>query len=418
MPDQSLTREELYALVWSEPMIKVAERFDVSSSYMARFCTLLDIPRPQRGYWARVEAGRTLPIPPLPEAEPDGDLVYSLNSHAVTVERPLPQAPSKSRKRKSKVKTERPSQHPLVKGAKQHFESGRLSYRSDYLKPAKWTLIDLAVTKTGLDKALTFANELFLYLEDRGHRVVLSPNGAGFYRAEVDEREVPKKRQGYYSNNLWSPHRCTVVYVGTVAIGLTIIEMSEEVEVRSVSGKYVRVEDYIPPKRGYDHSWATTREMTTGRLCLQAYSPYGRATWSKRWQEGKKRDLCRQIKTIARELEHAAVDIARMVEEGRRQAERERQQWKIEEAQRRKIEAERRAIEARKKSRDEIFQIISEWDKANQIEQFFRDAEQRVASLDEEERARLLERLKLARELIGSIDALEHFMSWKLPEKR
>jgi len=418
MADQSLTRKELYTLVWAEPMLKVAERFDVSSSYMARFCTLLNIPRPPRGYWARLEAGRTLPIPSLPEAAPEGGREYSLNRHKIIVKRPLPQAPSKSRKRKPRVKAERPSQHPLVKGAKQHFESGHLSHDANYLKPEKWTLIDLAVTKTGLDKALAFANELFTYLEDHGHRVVLSPKGAGFYSDEIDEHEVPKKHRGYYHNNLWRPHRCTVVYIGTVAIGLTIIEMSEEAEVRSVNGKYVRVEDYVPPKRGYDHSWTTTREMATGRLCLQAYSPYCRATWDKRWQESKKRELFRQIKTIARELERAAVDIARMVEEWERQAELERKQWEIESARRRKIEAERRAAEAQKESRDEIFQIISEWGKANQIEQFFRDAEQQAASLGDEEKVRLLERLRLARELVGSIDALDHFLKWKSPEER
>jgi hypothetical protein len=36
-----LTREELYTLVLSEPMLKVADRFGVSSSYMARICGLL-----------------------------------------------------------------------------------------------------------------------------------------------------------------------------------------------------------------------------------------------------------------------------------------------------------------------------------------------------------------------------------------
>jgi len=293
-----------------------------------------------------------------------------------------------------------------------------LSHDADYLKPEKWTLIDLAVTKTGLDKALAFANELFTHLEDRGHRVVLSPKEARFYRTEIDEHEVPKKHRGYYHNDLWCPHRCTVVYIGTVAIGLTIIEMSEEVEVRSVNGKYVRVEDYVPPKRGYDHSWTTTREMATGRLCLQAYSPYCRATWDKRWQESEKRELFRQIKTIASELERAAVDIARMVEEGERQAELQRKRWEIEEVWRCKIEAERRAAEARKESRDEIFQIISEWEKVNQIEQFFRVAEQQAASLGEEDRDRLLERLRLARELVGSIDALDHFLKWKSPEER
>ena len=31
-----VSREELYELVWSVPMIKVAEKFSVSGSYMAR----------------------------------------------------------------------------------------------------------------------------------------------------------------------------------------------------------------------------------------------------------------------------------------------------------------------------------------------------------------------------------------------
>ena len=30
-----ITREELYALVWSQPLTTVCKRFDVSSSYMA-----------------------------------------------------------------------------------------------------------------------------------------------------------------------------------------------------------------------------------------------------------------------------------------------------------------------------------------------------------------------------------------------
>ena len=56
------------------------------------------------------------------------------------------------------------------------------------------------------------------------------------------------KNRGY--NNLWSPWRCTVVYIGTVAIGLTIIEMSEEVEVRYVNGKYIREQDYVSAQTG------------------------------------------------------------------------------------------------------------------------------------------------------------------------
>ncbi len=53
----SLTREELHRLVWSTPMIKVAIELGVSGSYLARVCTALGVPRPERGYWAKVAVG-------------------------------------------------------------------------------------------------------------------------------------------------------------------------------------------------------------------------------------------------------------------------------------------------------------------------------------------------------------------------
>src|SRR4051794_31365814 len=69
-----LTREELYELVWHKPMLRVGERFGVSSSYMARVCSDLHVPRPPRCYWAKLEFGKTVPDrPPLPIARP-GDL--------------------------------------------------------------------------------------------------------------------------------------------------------------------------------------------------------------------------------------------------------------------------------------------------------------------------------------------------------
>lgn len=48
--DSPVSREALYEIVWDAPMLKVAARFGVSSSYMARVCTLLNVPRPERGY--------------------------------------------------------------------------------------------------------------------------------------------------------------------------------------------------------------------------------------------------------------------------------------------------------------------------------------------------------------------------------
>ncbi len=195
--------------------------------------------------------------------------------------------------------------------------------------------------------------------------------------------------------------------------------MSEEVEVRYVNGKYIRESDYVPPKRGENrYTWTTKKDYPTGRLCLQAYSPYWRAKWIKQWRETKKRDLENQIKSIVKEIEQAAGPVARLVEEGERQAEIERQRWEAQQERWRREEAERKAAKALKESREELFQIIDAWAEANRIEEFFHDIEKRAVSLSENERFRISERLKLARKLIGSVDALDYFINWRSPEER
>jgi hypothetical protein len=177
----------------------------------------------------------------------------------------------------------RPDLHPLIIGVKAHFLAGRLAHGAGHLSPAKKLLVDLVVSKTGLDKALAFANPLFLALEANGYRVMIAPHGEQLRLAEVDEHEVPRKSHGDTYSYLWGPVRCTVVYIGTVAIGLTIIEMSERVEARYIKGEFVRLSDNNPPKRGRnsaDYGWTSTHDFPSGRLCLQAYSPYWQANWT------------------------------------------------------------------------------------------------------------------------------------------
>lgn len=412
------TRETLYNLVWSEPMLKVAGRFGVSSSYMARICTLLDVPRPERGYWARLAVGRVKPKPPLPDPPQGVSTEIFVGGHEIKLPKILPRAQSKPRKRKEKVKYVRPSHHALVEDALKDFKPGRFTHELGYIKPDKLKLIDLTVTEKTLERALEFANELFLAFEERGHRVVLNDVGYRFYRASFEIREVPSKQTPYYYDRLWGPYRCTVVYIGTVAIGMTIFETAEEVKVRYVNGKYIRGEDYAPPRHGYDHSWSTTQNYPTGWLRLQAYSPYGRVDWTCQWKETPRKDLLRQVKSIVRILEKEAEEIARRVEEAEHRAELEKQERERQEDQRRIEEAKRRAIQARKDSLVELKQVIDAWGEVNRIEQFFRDAESRAASLEPEEQAHVVERLKLAREMIGSIDALNYFRQWRTPTER
>src|SRR5687767_4174972 len=65
----TLKRQELYQRVWREPMVQLAKAFAMSDVGLAKVCRKHDIPRPPRGYWAKVQNGQKLQRTPLPDAE-------------------------------------------------------------------------------------------------------------------------------------------------------------------------------------------------------------------------------------------------------------------------------------------------------------------------------------------------------------
>jgi hypothetical protein len=62
-----LTREELYNVAWAKPMTEVAQDFQISDRAMAKMCARKQVPVPPRGYWAKKNAGQSVPKLPLSE---------------------------------------------------------------------------------------------------------------------------------------------------------------------------------------------------------------------------------------------------------------------------------------------------------------------------------------------------------------
>lgn len=59
------SRQELYELVWSTPILQLAERFGISDRGLAKACKRFHIAVPGRGYWAKIEAGQPATKTPL-----------------------------------------------------------------------------------------------------------------------------------------------------------------------------------------------------------------------------------------------------------------------------------------------------------------------------------------------------------------
>lgn len=409
-----VTRELLYELAWTIPMTKIGERYGVSSSYLARVFTSLNIPRPPVGYWAQVAVGKGKTRPALPEALPGALIAWSRNGAPIKISQSVPKVPQKRNRKALVPSVALPRRHPLLLSIEEYFKKVRES-DDGYLRPTKRSMADVIVSRTGVDHAVSFANQLYLALMKKGFAVSLSDPATYMSRETVDHREKPSTRNVYPA--LWQPHRPTVVYIGTVAFGLTIYEISEYVPVKRLDKEYVRLSSLPVSQRRspYPDGWVMSADMPTGRLCLQAYSTYYGAEWVRRWAEEKAGDLLNKIPGIVVLLIAEAPVLAEKitVERERRELEWQRQKLAAEERQRQ--EEEKRRLKVIQDSRDRLEAVIQTWANVNSIQAFFEDIERSAQKLGDQERKDVMERLTKAKELIGDLDALKHFKAWEPP---
>lgn len=415
----SLTREQLYDLVWREPMLKVAGRLGVSSSYMARVCTELRVPRPERGYWAKLEFGKETQRPALPPAMP-GDITEWKPGVAVgSTQRVAARRGNVRSSAQGGPSATLDRRHELLEGVKPLFLKTR-DTETGLLRPFKRLLVDIVVSEKHLDATLDAADSLFRALAAKGHRVMLASPNERMRRAELDEREVQKK--GHYHRAVWSPDRATVVYVGGVPIGLTLFEMTESVEMMYVgSSKYVPVRDLSPEQlRRFKgpHYWRTTKDFASGRLALQAYSTSWMVAWTQRWQETKAEQFASLVPQVVKVLEATAPELVRRQEEAQQHADEERRKWE-EERRRAQEQAERaRQLKARQDARQDLLAAIASWEEARSIHSFFEVVERELRSRPQSEQQELDGRLREARALIGEVDALTELRRWRAPQER
>jgi hypothetical protein len=61
-----LTREEIYQLVWEQPMSEIAKKYMISDVGFRKVCIRMNIPIPRVGHWAKMRSGHKEKRPNLP----------------------------------------------------------------------------------------------------------------------------------------------------------------------------------------------------------------------------------------------------------------------------------------------------------------------------------------------------------------
>jgi len=197
MSDQKheFTREQLYELVWSEPMTKAATQFDISDVGLKKICLRNGIPVPGRGYWRRLETGKRVKKTPLP-ARPNGENII-LRGHTAAEAAKQEQVQQKSEAELSieelpenrLVVSERLSNpHPLTTATKQQLEKWADQY--GITRSGGPQLFRVRVSKPSIPRALRIIDALFKAFDKRVWKVKAATYDRGSASVTIDEEQV------------------------------------------------------------------------------------------------------------------------------------------------------------------------------------------------------------------------------------
>jgi hypothetical protein len=175
------TRQELYDLVWTTPMVKLAKEFGLSDVGLRKICVKHDIPTPPLGYWAKLNFGKPVKKTPLgPPGKDVSDRV--LVSVFTTVEMPkeVIDAAISARERVQApivVPNEAPAQlHRAAQALKRALRSAKPDDEG-FLRVSGPGVLSAAVGPGNRDRVVLLADTLCKALEAAGQQLKATENG-------------------------------------------------------------------------------------------------------------------------------------------------------------------------------------------------------------------------------------------------
>jgi hypothetical protein len=215
----SLTRKQLYDMVWSTPMLRLARTFQCSSTWLARICRESAVPVPPRGYWAKKRAGKAARRLPLRRSADPDEVVVSYTSIEEKDETPAPPPPPPPppldedlAALRAQVEQAGPISiaaaferlHPVVARTDRALRQAERQKRDRHgLLQPQWVhegcLLGIEVSATGIDRAIRLFEGLFVAGEAFGGKVVEKDKSPAIRllgdRVKFHLRERPRMRR-------------------------------------------------------------------------------------------------------------------------------------------------------------------------------------------------------------------------------
>lgn len=198
-----ISRIDLYNLIWSEPTTKIAERFERSDVWISKICKQYNIPKPPRGYWAKLNSGRVVKQIPLPKKDENPCIYFRKNIAFIKKNNNKISRCLKNTKSKVEENLKKNSSHEIV----HRFQEILLSCAISSSGVANFE--PLQVSPDSFERALRILNALFNIISEHGfvkfdEYIILLINNNEFKVRIIEEllrRKIecsPKSLRGEY----------------------------------------------------------------------------------------------------------------------------------------------------------------------------------------------------------------------------
>jgi hypothetical protein len=146
-----ISREELYRRVWESPVVTLAKEFDISDVGLAKACRANAVPLPPRGYWMKLQHGKTVTRPELPPSTVSV-VVIDAPQHRLPVP---PNRKNRASAEQQKIVLEAPSPlrqlSPFAKATKQQLLS--VKHSDGLVHTNKKGLYDCRISRGAIEEA-------------------------------------------------------------------------------------------------------------------------------------------------------------------------------------------------------------------------------------------------------------------------
>ena len=182
MTEVTLSRQELYEMVWSEPLTSIIKRYNIKYEGFRKICVDMGIPMPKAGHWEKIRANKIVPSEPM-SSEYRGKLEVTLTllgtqeekaDEAISPDSLLQEEIESKFHSQLKVPARLKEPDKLIVAAQSILEKRESSYGHDKgLVTCQYDGLDISVSSKNIGRALRFMDTLIKLLRLRGHEIVI-----------------------------------------------------------------------------------------------------------------------------------------------------------------------------------------------------------------------------------------------------